>query len=175
MLFNGAIEHRFSDQLVATANAYFVRDEIRINEVPFAAFAGSEVDRIPDEVRGGELNAVYTWSRQESSWAKGFRTLVGFDFKDRWVRDFGSDVFPPSTTPPTILCSTRAARNMPGTSNRRLHSFDGDLLGTGRLRVDGNSQFGKEVSPSWSVAIPTRENMASPCAAAIAKAFARRL
>ena len=32
--------------------------------------------------------------------------------------------------------------------------FDGHLLVTGGFRVDGNSQFGKEVSPAWSVALP---------------------
>ena len=74
MLFNGVIEHHFGEHLVATGNVFFVRNEIRINEVPFADFAGSEVDRIPDETRGGELNAVYTW-------AKGFRTLAGFSFQ----------------------------------------------------------------------------------------------
>jgi len=32
--------------------------------------------------------------------------------------------------------------------------LDGHLLGTGGFRADGNSDFGQEVSPSWSVAIP---------------------
>ena len=35
--------------------------------------------------------------------------------------------------------------------------FEGRLLGTGGFRVDGNSQFGEEVSPAWSVAIPIKE------------------
>jgi vitamin B12 transporter len=128
-----------------------VRDDIRINEVPFAAFAGSEVDRIPDEIRGGELGAVYTWSRRESSWAKGFRTLVGFDFKDRWVRDFGAFVFPGFAS--TTTFSARR-QEYAGYIEQEASLFDGHLLATGGFRVDGNSQFGKEVSPSWSVAIP---------------------
>jgi len=32
--------------------------------------------------------------------------------------------------------------------------LDGHLLATGGFRVDGNSQFGKEVSPSWSILVP---------------------
>ena len=32
--------------------------------------------------------------------------------------------------------------------------INGHVLVTGGFRVDGNSQFGEEVSPSWSVAIP---------------------
>lgn len=149
MLFNGVIEHHFGEHLVATANAFFVRNEIRVNEVPFAGFAGSEVDRIPDETRGGELNAVYTW-------AKGIRTLAGFDFKDRWSRDYGSDVFPPSTVPSTSVFNARR-QEYAGYFEQEASLFDGHLLATGGFRVDGNSQFGKEVSPSWSVAIPLKQ------------------
>ncbi|MHB8382516.1 MAG: TonB-dependent receptor, partial [Candidatus Binataceae bacterium] len=149
MLFNGVIEHHFGKHLVATANAFFVRNEIRINEVPFAGFAGSEVDRIPDETRGGEINAVYTW-------AKGIRTLAGFDFKDRWARDFGSSVFPPSTTPSTTIFRARR-QEYAGYIEQEASLFEGRLLATGGFRVDGNSQFGKEVSPSWSVAIPIKQ------------------
>jgi vitamin B12 transporter len=35
--------------------------------------------------------------------------------------------------------------------------FDGHILATGGFRVDGNSNFGKEVSPAWSVAIPIEQ------------------
>ena len=49
-----------------------------INEVPFADSPFTETDHIPDETRGGNLDAVYTWNPV-------FRTLVGFDFLDRWV------------------------------------------------------------------------------------------
>jgi vitamin B12 transporter len=152
MLFNGAIEHHFGEQLVATANAFFVRDQIRINEVPFAAFMGSEVDRIPDEIRGGELNAVYTWSRRPESWAKGFRTLVGFDFKDRWVRDFGAFVFPGFPASTTVFTARR--QEYAGYLEQEASFLNGHILATGGFRVDGNSDFGKEVSPSWSVSIP---------------------
>jgi len=149
MLFNGVIEHHFGEHLVATANAFFVRNQIRINEVPFADFAGSEVDRIPDETRGGELNAVYTW-------AKGFRTLAGFEFKDLWSRDYGSAIFPPSTVPSTSVFNARR-QEYAGYLEQEASLFDGHLLATGGFRVDGNSQFGKEVSPSWSVAIPIKQ------------------
>jgi vitamin B12 transporter len=145
MLFNGVIEHHFGEHLVATANAYFLRNDIRINEVPFTGFAGSEIDRIPDETRGGEITTVYTW-------AKGFRTLAGFDFKDRWSRDYGLSVFPPFGTFPTLFRARR--QEYAGYVEQEASLFDGHLLATGGFRVDGNSQFGKEVSPSWSVAIP---------------------
>lgn len=149
MLMNGVIEHHFGEHLVATANAFFVRNQVRINEVPFAGFAGSEVDRIPDETRGGELNAVYTW-------AKGFRTLAGFEFKDLWSRDYGSAIFPPSTVPSTSVFNARR-QEYAGYLEQEASLLGGHLLATGGFRVDGNSQFGKEVSPSWSVAIPIKQ------------------
>jgi vitamin B12 transporter len=146
MLFNGVIEHHFGEHLMVTANAFFVRNEIRINEVPFAGFTGSEVDRIPDETRGGLIEGIYNW-------CPGFRTVAGFDFKDRWVQDFGSDVFPPSTVPSTTIFRARR-QEYAGYVEQEGSFFNGHLLATGGFRVDGNSQFGKEVSPSWSVAIP---------------------
>ena len=51
----------------------------------------------------------------------------------------------------------RAARNMPGYVEQEARLFDGHLIATGGFRVDGNSQFGKEVSPAWSVAIPLQQ------------------
>ena len=51
-------------------------------------------------------------------------------------------------------CSARAARNTRATSSRRAVFSTATFLSTGGFRVDGNSQFGKEVSPAWSVAIP---------------------
>ena len=69
-----------------------MRDELRAQRVPLPQQAQvpfgsltSEVDHIPDETRGANLEAIYTW-------AQGFRSLVGFDFKDRWVHS-ESDLF----------------------------------------------------------------------------------
>jgi vitamin B12 transporter len=148
MLFNGQIEHHFGENLVATASAFFVRNDLRLNETPFAGYAGSEIDRIPDETRGGELDSVYTW-------AKGIRTLAGFDFRDRWMRDYGVAVIPPFGTFNTLFHARR--QEYAGYLEQEASLFDGHMLVTGGFRVDGNSQFGKEVSPSWSVAIPVEK------------------
>ncbi|HEY6394018.1 MAG TPA: TonB-dependent receptor, partial [Candidatus Binataceae bacterium] len=145
MLFNGEIEHRFGEHLLARANAFFVRTDLRLNQVPFPGFAGSEVDRVPDEVRGGDTEAVYTWK-------EGFNTLVGFDFKDRWVRSDSASVFPPFPLSTSLFRARR--QEYAGYIEQEARFFDGHLLATGGMRVDGNSQFGEEVSPSWSVAIP---------------------
>jgi vitamin B12 transporter len=86
-------------------------------------------------------------------WGEGFRSLVGFDFKDRWVRS--ADLFD-TVDPPTQSFTAFHARRQEyaGYLEQEGRLFDGSLLLTGGMRVDGNSEFGIEVSPSWAVAIP---------------------
>lgn len=85
MLYKGEIDRRFGDHLTATLSGYFVRDELRLNTTPFLeqtvvpfGSLSSETDHVPDETRGANLEVVYTW-------AEGIRSLMGFDFKDRWI------------------------------------------------------------------------------------------
>jgi vitamin B12 transporter len=153
MLFKGEVEHHFCENLLVRANAFFVRQDQRTTSTPYIGNPSSEDDRIPDETRGGLIEAVYTW-------AAGIRTLVGFDFKDRWVRSDSISVFPnflPPPAPPLITSvSNFNARRQEyaGYLEQEVSLFDGHILATGGFRVDGNSNFGKEVSPAWSVAIP---------------------
>ena len=58
--------------------------------------------------------------------------------------------FPPFTS----KCSFTNRKEYAGYVQQQGRFFDGHLLVTGGFRVDGNSQFGKEVSPAWSVALP---------------------
>ena len=159
MLFKGEIEHQFTEKLTARISGSFVRNEIRINFPPYAGNPGfevSEIDRIPEETRGANAEAVYSWcegSRQ--SWCKGWRTLAGFDFKSRWLRT--SDVSFFTVPPPSISAFSATREEYAGYVEQEASAFDGRILATGGFRVDGNSQFGKEVSPSWSVAIPVKE------------------
>jgi vitamin B12 transporter len=150
MLYEGVIDRRFGDRLSAHLSAFFVRDVLRLNTVPFEGNPISESDDIPDETRGANLEAVYTWAR-------GVRTLVGFDFLDRWVHSI-DDFTSFSPTPPRVtrfLTVFNARRQeYAGYVEQEARLFDGRLLATGGLRVDGNSNFGEEVSPAWSVAIP---------------------
>jgi vitamin B12 transporter len=156
MLFKGEIDRKFGDRLVVNLSGYFVRDELRLNAIPFAqqtrvpfGSLNSETDHIPDETRGANLEAIYTW-------APGFRSLAGFDFKDRWVHS-GSDLtfFAPHSAPTQFLSVFNARRQeYAGYIEQEARFLNGHLIGTGGFRIDGNSQFGKEVSPAWSVAIP---------------------
>jgi vitamin B12 transporter len=79
MLYNGVLTHEFSDRMEGRMSAFFVRNDLRINDTPFAANPNFERDRVPDEMRGTNLELQYRWRQ-------GFRSLAGFDFKDRWVR-----------------------------------------------------------------------------------------
>ncbi|MDO8430872.1 MAG: TonB-dependent receptor [Candidatus Binatus sp.] len=145
MMFKGEIEHRFSDKLLARISAFYVRQELRVNSTPYVGNPTSEIDRIPDETRGGLAEAVYTWM-------PGFRTVAGFDFKDRWVRSDSSSSFPPFGTFTSNFNARR--QEYAGYLEQEGSFFNGHVLGTAGFRVDGNSQFGEEVSPAWSVAIP---------------------
>jgi vitamin B12 transporter len=145
MLYNGEIDHRFSDRLVARVSAFFVRNDVRVNSYQFPANPSSERDHDPDEMRGSNGQAVYTW-------APGWRTVVGFDFEDLWARPFSESSYPPYGTFLTLFSADR--QQYAGYVEQEGSLLHGLILGTAGFRVDGNSQFGKEVSPSWSVAIP---------------------
>ncbi|HEY2664848.1 MAG TPA: TonB-dependent receptor, partial [Candidatus Binataceae bacterium] len=117
---------------------------LRLNNFAYPGSPSAEDDDDPDEIRGTNLEAVYSWTRS-------FTTLAGFDFKDRWTRSGENAVF--SGTPSaTVFRADR--QEYAGYLSQQGAFFGGHLLATGGFRVDGNSQFGKEVSPSWSVAIP---------------------
>jgi vitamin B12 transporter len=151
MLFKLEIERRVTDKLTARASVFFVRNDLRINFPPFphdTGFELSEVDRIPEETRGALGEATYAWS-------EGWRSVVGFDFKDRWLRDGSDLVF--SSPPPERTFFTARRQEYAGYVEQEGSLFDGHLLGTAGVRVDGNSDFGIEVSPSWSIAAPIKE------------------
>ncbi|MGH7934738.1 MAG: TonB-dependent receptor plug domain-containing protein [Candidatus Binataceae bacterium] len=152
MLYKGEIDHHFGEHLLARFSAYYVRDELRLNAYPFAGSPSSESDDIPEETRGGSLDTVYTWT-------PGFRALAGFEFQDLWARSGGSSFFF-APTPPRVsqFVSAFSARRQQyaGYIEQEGRFFNGHLIATGGFRVDGNSDFGEEVSPAWSVAIPLK-------------------
>jgi vitamin B12 transporter len=146
MLYNGVVTHQFSDRLEGRMSVYFVRNDLRLNDTPFPANPNFERDRVPDETRGTNMELHYRWG-------EGFRSLAGFDFKDRWVRS--AHLFD-TVQPPTQSFIVYHARRQEyaGYLEQEGRFFDGLMLVTGAVRVDGNSDFGIEVSPSWTVAIP---------------------
>ena len=151
MLFNGILERQVTKRLTAKLSASFVRNDLRLNFPPFAGDTGfetSERDRIPEETRGSIAEAIYNW-------AEGWRSLAGFDFKDRWLRSSSVTVFPPSPASTSLFRARR--QEYAGYVEQEGSAFHGRLLGTAGFRVDGNSQFGKEVSSAWSVAAPIKE------------------
>ncbi len=160
MLYKSEVEHKFGDKLVVRTNGYFVRNQIRLNETPFTGFDGSEVDNIPEETRGAEFEAIYTWNQN-------FRTVGGFDFRDLWARSDSTSVF---SGTPSINNFTANQQQYAGYLEQEGTFLDGHLVTTGGFRVDGNSQFGKEVSPSWSVLVPI-ERLATSLRGSYAEGF----
>ena len=153
MLFKGEVEHHFGEKLLVRSSAFFVRQDLRLNAPPFPGgmvFATPyfETDSIPEETRGGNAEAIYTW-------APGWRTLAGFDFKDRWLRSGSFCSFCDPVTGGSGTTTFHARRQeYAGYVEDEGSLINGHVLVTGGFRVDGNSQFGEEISPSWSVAIP---------------------
>jgi vitamin B12 transporter len=146
MLYNGVVTHQFSDGLDGRMSTFFVRNDLRINDTPFPANLTAQRDRVPDETRGTNLELHYKWG-------EGIRSLAGFDFKDRWVRS--ADLFETVDPPAQFFTSFHARRQeYAGYLEQEGRLFNGMMLLTGGVRVDGNSEFGVEVSPSWTVAIP---------------------
>ncbi len=145
-LFAGEGEHRFSDKLVARWRGSFVRQEIRINQFFDPANLTAESDYFPDEIRGTNLEAIYTW-------APDFRTLAGFDFKDRWARS-GDNLSIPAFGFQAITLFRAERQEYAGYVQQEARLLDGLILATGGFRADGYSDFGQQVSPSWTVAIP---------------------
>ena len=146
MLYNGVVTHQFSDRLDGRLSAFFVRNDLRINDTPFPANLTAQRDRVPDETRGTNMELHYKWG-------EGIRSLAGFDFKDRWVRS--ADLFETVDPPAQFFTSFHARRQeYAGYLEQEGRLFNGMMLLTGGVRVDGNSEFGIEVSPSWTVAIP---------------------
>src|SRR5271155_209216 len=148
MLYKGELDSHITDKLLIRMFGSYVRNEVRINMVPSPGLDSGESIDVPDEIWGYNAEAVYTWCR-------GFDTLAGFDFKYRWGRDgetSASGGFPPFTE---VFSYNR--KEYAGYVQQQGRFFDGHLLVTGGFRVDGNSQFGKEVSPAWSVALPFDE------------------
>ncbi len=150
MMFNGVVDHSFTDRLRNHTSVFYVRNDIRLNSYPFPGNEFYDFSDVPDEMRGVDDELTYRW-------AKGFRTLVGFEFRDRWARSgsFFQSVAPPFPPSTTIFHASR--QDYAGYVEQEARLFDGHLLATGGFRVDGNSQFGKEVSPDWAVAIPLHE------------------
>lgn len=146
MLYNGVVTHQFSDRLEGRMSVFFVRNDLRLNDTPFPANPNFQRDRVPDETRGTNMELHYRWG-------EGFRSLAGFDFKDRWARS--ASLFDTTMPPAQYFTAFHARRQeYAGYLEQEGRLFDGLMLLTGGMRVDGNSDFGIEVSPSWTIAIP---------------------
>lgn len=154
MLFKGEIDSQLTEKLLVRAFGSFVRDQENTNKYLSPALLYTEADNVPNEIRGANGEAVYTW-------APGFPTLAGFDFKDLWAREQGFEIGYKKPLPTVSFVSNSifapTQEQYAGYVQQQGSFFKDHLLVTGGVRADGNSQFGEEVSPSWAVAIPLRK------------------
>jgi len=146
MLFKGEVEHNFTDRLWARWSAFYVRNEQRINDTPDVANPTAEADDIPEENRSTNSELVYRWD-----WG---RTLAGFEFHDRWARIRNSLINPTFN----VFNNFSHRRQEYAGYIEQEETLPGDLATiTGGFRVDGNSDFGEEVSPAWAVVVPIKQ------------------
>ncbi len=145
MLYKGEVEHNFTDRLWAKWSAFFVRNEIRLNRNPESVNHTFEVDDIPEENRSTNSELVYSWD-----WG---RTLAGFDFHDRWARIRNEQVNPLFNV---FSDFHHQRQEYAGYIEQEETLPRGLATITGGFRVDGNSDFGEEVSPAWAVAVPIK-------------------
>ena len=146
MLYKGEIEHDFTDRLVAKLSAFFVRNQIRFNDFPDSGNRVFDTSNVPEETRAANAEVLYTWSQ-------GSRSLAGFDFHDRWAR-FGDNSLLVGFPPAFITAFHHERQEYAGYLEQELSLLDGRVIATGGTRVDGNSDFGEEVSPAWAMVIP---------------------
>jgi vitamin B12 transporter len=146
MLYKGEIDHNFTDRLVAKWSTFFVRNEIRLNNYPEPANPAFEVDDIPDETWATNPEISYTWN-------SGATSLAGFDFHNRWARIRDEFVLP---TFNSFSDFHHERQEYAGYIEQEETLPEGRATITGGFRVDGNSDFGEEVSPAWAVVVPLR-------------------
>jgi vitamin B12 transporter len=149
MLYKGEVEHNFTDRLWAKWSVFYVRNEIRLNNYPEPANLAYEVDDIPDENRAAQAQAVYTWD-----WG---RSVAGFDFHDQWARIRDNFVLPPPSGFTSFTDFHHQRQEYAGYVEQEETLPGGLATITGGSRVDGNSDFGEEVSPAWSVVVPVKK------------------
>ncbi|HUN57709.1 MAG TPA: TonB-dependent receptor [Candidatus Binataceae bacterium] len=158
MLFKGEVDSHPTEKLSLRYFGSFVRDEIRDNKTPDPINNYFNASDVPEEIWGSNGEAVYTWM---PNWV----SLVGFDFKNLWARSVFNSIFytpPPcakgahNTECPNVSNTvfTATQQQYAGYLQQQGSLFHDHVLVTGGFRVDGNSQFGEEVSPSWALAIP---------------------
>ena len=151
--------HHFGESAGAANSVFFVRNDLRLNDDAVlrqsrSLRARSRSRRDSRRTNHGVAStdgarAFARWSASISRIAGCARTASSFDDLRRRPR---------SRSP---LFHARR-QEYAGYLEQEGSCSTAMMLVTGGFRVDGNSQFGKEVSPSWSVAIPLERKASTP-------------
>jgi outer membrane cobalamin receptor len=119
----------------------YSRDDEHFDDPPDAVETSDTHSKIASEIVTGEIQANHYWRDVAI-------TTVGLEIEER-IADVRSDTVDPLFTAHDRFNESR--RNVAGYVQEQLRLLDGALIGVGGVRVDGNEEFGTEVSPAGSV------------------------
>jgi vitamin B12 transporter len=142
LLVKGEWEQEVIPNLELRASLAYTRDDQQFRDPPDAAETTSTRSNILGEILTGEIQVDHYWRDLLIS-------TIGVDVDLRMadVRTLSSDpVF--GDFPSTF---DESQRNVAGFLQEQISLLDGGLIGVGGVRVDGNDDFGNEVSPAGSL------------------------
>jgi vitamin B12 transporter len=140
-LIKGEWEQEVVPNLELRLAGSFTHDDQRFDDPPDAVETDDTHSTIQSGIAAGEIQANHYW-RQLAI------TTVGIEIEER-LADVRSDLVGPFFTAHDRFDESR--RNVAGYVQEQLRFLDGALIGVGGVRVDGNQDFGTEVSPAGSV------------------------
>ena len=145
-LFKGEWEHRPVDSFTYRVAGSVVHDtETFTDPDALTNFGFSTLSRIPTQITTGEAQANYY------AGSIGI-TTAGFEFKEKEARPKSINATFDPTGPPLAEQRFSPSRSIySGYLQQQILLLDDRLVGSGGFRVDGDEDFGREVSASWSV------------------------
>lgn len=141
VLVKGEWEQEIAPDIELRLATSYARDDQEFRDPPDAAETSLTVSDIPTGVVTGEVQANHYWRRIAV-------TTAGIEVENR-MADVRSDFIDPGFELRSRFDESR--RNVAGYFQEQLRLLDGALTGMGGVRVDGNEDFGTEVSPAGSV------------------------
>ncbi len=138
----GEWEHALLPELDLRLSTAYTYTDQHFKDPPDAAETTLTRSDIPTGLLTGEIQANHYWRETAI-------TTVGLEVDDR-TADVRSVLIDPAFESRDHFDESRY--NVAGYVQEQLRLLDGALIGVGGVRVDGNEDFGTEVSPAGSVA-----------------------
>ena len=140
-LLKGEWEQEIVPDLEIRLAGSYVHEAETFRDPPDAAETSLTTSDIPTGIVTGEIQANHYWRRIAT-------TTIGLEVKQQ-MADVRSDVLDPAFELRSRFDESRW--NVAGYAQEQLRLLDGALIGIAGVRVDGNEDFGTEVSPGVSL------------------------